>query len=358
MNSFNFSKNIQIKRSGDIKVQNNLSNEIKNSFSENSAYSLSLHSSQYVKYKGLSGTIICFARNPVTQKMAKIRVLLDSGANSSLITRSLYKKLGLEGEEISLKMNVAGNQLISSKQFQTAIQLSNLNNSVVLDTISVTTIDQIGEPFAPIPVNPNHFKHLKNITFTESYPNFNARPFDMLLAEPHYSSIMLPGQRVSDNLAEPVAKETKLGWVLRGAIGIKNANYNVFLYNDEAALSYEQSMIYAKNMEAFDFSKFWTTENVGISPQETDQKTLTAQEIQAESLQSKTALYNQEQKRWFCELLWKDPDIQNHILNDNYNRAFALMKQVHKKVHPDHKDLVNRAMMEIFENGWSEKSPR
>jgi hypothetical protein len=46
------------------------------------------------KYIGLCGTIICYARNPESGKRLKIRALLDSGANASLITSSnLNKKI-------------------------------------------------------------------------------------------------------------------------------------------------------------------------------------------------------------------------------------------------------------------------
>jgi hypothetical protein len=312
---------------------------------------------QSIQYHGLSGTLLCYAKNPITNKKVMIRVLLDSGANSSLITRSLYRKLDLHGEKISLQMNVAGNQLIHSNQMETSIILSTLDHSFSTDCLLVTTIEQIGKPFAPILINANSYKHLRDINFTETYPIKVERPFDLLLSEPYYSSIMMPGQRLSSNLAEPVAKETKLGWVLRGATGIKNTKYNVYLYNDKAALTYEQSMIYAKNMETFDFSKFWTTENVGISPNESDIKTQSAQEIQAETLQRNTAIYDPINKKWSCELLWKDENTKNHILSDNYRRALAMMKQVHSKVKKEHQEMVNKSMMEILENNWSEKVP-
>ena len=60
------------------------------------------------KYAGLSGTALCFAMNPNTGYMVLIRVLLDSGANLTMLNRSTKKAIGLTGQNVSINLNAAG----------------------------------------------------------------------------------------------------------------------------------------------------------------------------------------------------------------------------------------------------------
>ena len=48
------------------------------------------------KFTGLCGTVLCFAMNPSTGNMVQIRALLDSGANLSMLNRSIAKAIDRE----------------------------------------------------------------------------------------------------------------------------------------------------------------------------------------------------------------------------------------------------------------------
>ena len=54
------------------------------------------------KYTGLTGTALCFAMNPTTGNMVQIRALLDSGANLTMLNRSVARAIGLTGRNISI----------------------------------------------------------------------------------------------------------------------------------------------------------------------------------------------------------------------------------------------------------------
>jgi hypothetical protein len=186
-------------------------------------------------------------------------------------------------------------------------------------------IEEIGEPFAPIPIDPSKHSHLSDLTFTEKYPVHTDRPFQFLLSEPHYSQIMLSHQRVLKDPSVPSAKASKLGWFLRGATGLKNRLHSFTIYNDDA-LTFETSQIYRQNTENFNFGLLWSSENVGINPNESDEKELTFDQLKAEEKQKSSAVFNKKSGCWGCEFLWKDSDPDSRYLTNNYNRALALLK--------------------------------
>ena len=54
------------------------------------------------KYRGVCSTILCYLKNP------KVRVLLDSGAEISMIDRASSLRVGISGENFNFSLNVAG----------------------------------------------------------------------------------------------------------------------------------------------------------------------------------------------------------------------------------------------------------
>lgn len=313
---------------------------------------------QINKYQGIAGTTICFLMNPDTAQLIKIRALHDSGSNSSLVEKEVATKAHLSGPATHLIMNVAGNNTVTSKQQEVSFCLVSLDKRFVSDPIVATTIEKIGEPFPPIKINPKLYDHLRNIKFTEKYPMHESRPFQVLIAEPYYSQLMLQEQCLSPDPAIPSAKLTKLGWMLRGAVGVERSISSVmYTASGNDYMNYELEMIYKDITENFDFGKFWSGENVGISPHEPDGKSLTAMELQADYHQSQTAKYDKEKKRWSVELPWKDSSPETLTLSNNYPRAVAMCHKVHERVKPEHMALVNDAYQEFFDNGFSEIVP-
>lgn len=296
--------------------------------------------------------------NLKTLQRFKVRVLLDSGANASLINAKVARQAQLHGEKTMLVMNVAGNSTLRSRQMVVEFGLISIDQSYVSPPITATTIESIGEPFQPIPTNVSNVAHLKDIKFTEDYPIWTHRPLDVLIAEPHYSQLMMQDQRVSPDLSLPSAKLTKLGWMLRGAIPAEPKPVNIFFYEGkDDHMTFDLSRIYSKSMEEFDFKQFWSGENVGISPNEPDIPEGTSSEIDAIAHQRRTAKYDKEKQFWSVELPWVDPTQKGRQLSNNLQRAIAMWHQVTKRIHPDHVDMVVEAYEEFHTNGYSELVP-
>lgn len=309
------------------------------------------------KYKGIAGTVQCYIMNPNTMQLVKVRALLDSGSNTSLICTNTAKKANLRGYPTRLTMNVAGDHSVHLTQEDISLCLVSLDKKFMSDPILATTIEKIGDSFPPILTNPKHYLHLKDLTFTEKYPVHGKRPFDILISEPYYSQLMLQDQRVSPDLSVPSAKQTKLGWILRGGDGIIGHTPMVMYGSIDTYMNYDLEMIYKEKVENFDFYQFWSGENVGINQNEPDGKSLTDLEIKADLHQAKTAQYNEVEKCWYVALPWRDSSPEGRILTDNYPRAVAMWHKVVDTVKPEHIDLVNEAYNEMVENGFAEVVP-
>ena len=171
------------------------------------------------KYHGLCGTALCQVMNPVTGRKAPIRILLDSGANMTMIDKHVARSIGLTGQKVLYRINVAGGGVVSHKETEVVFQLVNSNGHATPPLVGMTT-EAVGNPFQPVDFNPKKYPHLKDLVLADKFPNPNERSIELLLAEPYYSMFQKEGTRVSENPALPMAQETALGWVLRGATGI------------------------------------------------------------------------------------------------------------------------------------------
>ena len=219
------------------------------------------------------------------------------------------------------------------------------------------TTASVGNPFRPIDIRPSKYAHLRDLQLADKFPHASERPFQLLIAEPYFSMLEKEEQKISDDPSLPMAKLTELGWVLRGATGIKRqvktaSAYRTYAHDHE---SFEIETIY--HSMAFDFGKFWSGENVGISQHESMTSELTALEIQAEEFQKQTAKFDPVQKRWMVCLPWINEDLESHRLSDNTKRAMAMHYKVIKTVKPEHMPLVEEAYDDLVNQGFAEIVP-
>ena len=75
----------------------------------------------------------------------QIRVLLDSGANLSLINNDDARKRGLPGDTVNINLNVAG---------EVSFQLVSMNKSFVSKSMYAVTTSSVSNPFNIIDFNP------------------------------------------------------------------------------------------------------------------------------------------------------------------------------------------------------------
>jgi hypothetical protein len=308
------------------------------------------------KYMGLCGTAECLLVNPNSHQKVRVRALLDSGANVSMIEQHTSKQLGLSGKKQLFCLNVAGGGNSTETVQEVAFQLESLDGKFSQDMVGIVT-EKVGTPFQPIDFDPRNHSYLSGLKLADKFPNPRPRPIQVLLSEPYFSQLQVDETVRHPDPAYPIAQRTKLGWILRGATGIYDRIPTAQVFS---SLAYTEECFDLETMYkscSFDFGKFWSGENVGIKPQETMHSEHTALEIQALEFHKQTAKFDPHKKQWSVCLPWIDPDREAHRMTDNTNRATAFFHRTVEKVKPEHLPMVDDAYKELVDQGFAELVP-
>lgn len=143
-------------------------------------------------------------------------VFLDSGSELTLIRRGLAKEAGLQGKSVPFSMAVAGGGITDqSMEQEVSFQLMSNDRRYVTQKMCATTSKQITRDLRPVDVDTSKYKHLKNLKFTEDFPR-GERQVDVLVGVQYYTSL-LKGEVVKGLPNEPMAIDTKLGYILSGS---------------------------------------------------------------------------------------------------------------------------------------------
>jgi len=158
---------------------------------------------------------LAWAVSPGGEKY-KVRVFLDSGSEISLIRRDTADIMGLDGNPVTLQMNVAGGGITTpSKERQVTFRLESSDGRYTSPVIQATTTKEINSGLRAVPVDLSKFNHLKQLQFTESFPRTEAE-VDVMVGLPYYTQL-LSGTPIRGLPHEPMALPTKLGYVLTGS---------------------------------------------------------------------------------------------------------------------------------------------
>ena len=215
----------------------------------------------------------------------------------------------------------------------------------------------VATPFQAVNFNPKHHAYLKDLNLAEQYPNQERRSINLLVGEPYYSMLEEDEVRSPDDLALPKAVKTKLGWTLRGATEILNQTPVATVCSISAMDNEIFDLETMQKSMGFDFRKFWTGENVGLSPHESMHSDLTALEIRANEFHAETARYHLNKRRWSVRLPWIEEGLEAHRLSDNMSRAVAFYHSAMAKVKPEQMPYVIDAYEELLKNGFVEQVP-
>jgi hypothetical protein len=162
-------------------------------------------------------TLMCYIVSKTGQK-SKVRLLLDTACEITLIRRQVAEELGLRGKKTKLQLALAGDNLSEITQEEEIIfYLQSLDEKFKSRKLVGTTSKEVSSAVRAITFNPDQFDHLKGIEFTERYPNKAEMPIDILLD----TSLVAEFQngaaiKGSKNVITPGAQPTDLGWVLTG----------------------------------------------------------------------------------------------------------------------------------------------
>ncbi|CAH0713895.1 unnamed protein product, partial [Brenthis ino] len=152
--------------------------------------------------------------NPTTNEPLKVRALLDSGSQSSFITKSLQQKLAINSNPISVNVIGIGHSDNQIKE-SCVIQLKSIYNNFKTKLNCLVLHRLTGNlPKAPINIQqlniPSHL-HLAD-------PDFNQpAPIDILIGADLFWQLM-KNDRISLGANKPMLQYSSCGWLIGGPI--------------------------------------------------------------------------------------------------------------------------------------------
>lgn len=250
-------------------------------------------------------TAIIEVINPNTNRCEKVRALLDCGSQSSFVTKSLQKRLGLKTSPINT-INVIGiGNNSNNKVTESCVAQLNSMTTQYSVTLSCFILDELtGE----IPKSPIDIKNLKiPQTIRLADPKFDQpAPIDILIGADIFWDILGCDQR-SLGPNNPKLRLSKFGWLIAGPIYTTKSKSQKTVHCNHAIVS---NGFQNDNFDEM-LTKFWSLEEI---PQKS---LLSPEDKKCEELFNSTTS-RLESGRFCVELPLKDSP---NCLGDSYSLA-------------------------------------
>lgn len=141
-----------------------------------------------------------------------LRALLDQCSQISLISENAAQLLGLPRQKASLSVFGVG---VTPKSSRSSVSLECKS---IYDDYSFTTtasvISRVTRDLPNVSFRNNSWSHIQHMTLAD--PEYNvSKPIDVLLSGKIYSRVIMSGL-VKGAPNEPIAQQTKLGWIVSG----------------------------------------------------------------------------------------------------------------------------------------------
>lgn len=180
------------------------------------------------------------------------RALLDSGAQSSFMTKDLCKRLNLKTHEANITVKGLNN-ISSNVKFKCEMGLKSLYNDYCC-TKWVFVIDKISENMPAVNVDvsklnvPDHI-NLADPTF------FKSSKVEILIGADIFWEVIRTGQ-IPLGRNNPILQKTQFGWIVSGPISIESSSVVCnFIQNDNVDADIQKCL-----------SKFWEVEETPLKP--------------------------------------------------------------------------------------------
>ncbi|XP_074028527.1 uncharacterized protein [Leptinotarsa decemlineata] len=181
-----------------------------------------------------------------------VRAVLDCGAQSSFISRSLANKLGLKKSKISMSLQGLG-EMYSSSQSGVSCTISSLTQPEYCCTLEFIIIDKIGDELPSTSFSKYEMPFTDHLKLAD--PDFNKKSrIDLLLGNDIFPYILKEG-KVSLGENKPVYLNTVFGWIVMGKVPQISAKCDTIKVN---------SFFTKVSNPTLDniLQKFWTLEEV------------------------------------------------------------------------------------------------
>ena len=143
----------------------------------------------------------------------EVLAMLDSGSNTSLLSKNAARRLGLSGSATHLTMNLAGGKKKSEPSQIINITVASLTDEDILKTLQVYTVTRPCSSAKTISKEQvGHYAHLKNVS---DKLHLSGGAIDLLIGTDLVEAFV-DIHTVSGEPGEPIAKRNCFGWYVLG----------------------------------------------------------------------------------------------------------------------------------------------
>ena len=258
-------------------------------------------------------------------------ILLDSGAQISLIRNETAASLGLKGRDTSITITKVGKdeETITTKVYKVPVWIPDRGNTYSVKAIGIT---QISDDATPVQIS-----HIaKQLGIENEKIRRGKGPVDLLIGIDH-AQLHTGETKQSRQL---VARKTPLGWVLFGG----NSS------GTEAA-SQIYHVAYATPVDLTDFSK---TEVMGVEVKPCICDADMLSQIEREEAEIISSSCKKIGDQWLVPYPWKR---NPKLLPDNMAVAAKRLEATERRLkkNPEHATAYNKQMNEMCEMGFARK---
>jgi len=159
------------------------------------------------------------------------RALVDQGSETSLVSEALAQRLRLPRTRTSVAIFGAGGSQTGTPRGQISMLIGSRDGNTEL-TVQALVLPRHTVYSGVSSMLRKEWSHLRGIELAD--PDFAADDrIELLLGADVYASILEPGLRRGNEL-EPVAQETRLGWILSGPVGVTTSHAIIALHHCSA----------------------------------------------------------------------------------------------------------------------------
>lgn len=258
-------------------------------------------------------------------------ILLDSGAQISLIRLDLANRLNLNGKDVRITITKVGGEEeeMTTKIYQVSIK--SLENNARY-TVKAVGIPHISDEITEIQIN----EIAKCFGLEKGLMRRGKGPIDLLIGIDH--AVMHTGE--TRQIGNLVARHSPLGWLVFGATP-SNKQEKV-------------KVLFVRSSTPVDMSEFWSTESMGVEVKPCRCEANKLSQIEREEAEIIEASCQKSGKQWLIPYPWKrDPK----MLPDNKPQAVKRLEATERRLmkNPEHAKAYDQQIKEMEEMEFARK---
>ncbi|KAL0871958.1 hypothetical protein ABMA27_004401 [Loxostege sticticalis] len=272
----------------------------------------------------------------------RVRVLLDPGSQSQIITNSCVKRLGLSQYKSNIPMSGIG-EIPTQSNSKVFLEIRPIGKSEPTFTTEALTLNKICGNMPSHHVNQHQFQHVVNLKLADEQYH-HSRPVDLLIGGEIFPHILLPGKIDGGNNA-PTAINTVFGFVLMGKTSSSSS-----CDSSPVPLSINHMSLDA-NLDIA-VQKFWEIDNIESS----SKSNLSEEDVRCEEIYQSTHKRDAD-GRYTVQLPFRD---QEPRFKGSYHVALRRFNQLEKRLlqNPTFHQEYAAHIMEYLSTGQMEEVPQ